>query len=221
MDGCSGLLSFHNKLPPATRPSFFISFLRRLTPWLSSHGMSSLLFKHVRYADSQDLEIRIWRCAMTNRRLMAAIAISVPIFVCPAGHAAMPSEPTSAEHTPREKGCGDSRADKKCGKEAEQCFYKFTVNELVDQKNLKVTYPSSVWEVTMETEKSKPEEINYRKEYEKYPYSLRLTAESAIPTEGKTYIFTRCPDNDFTLGVEIGPDDQTFSNAQNQKQSKP
>jgi hypothetical protein len=144
---------------------------------------------------------------MAKRGLMAITALSMLIFVCQGGNASM-TEQEPHEPTARDWGCADSQAWKtQCAKGAEQCSYKFTVNE-VDQQNLKVTYPPSVWKETMISEMVDNEaEKNYRNTYDKtYPIHLK---GSSSPTAGKIYLFTRCTDNDndFALG-EIQPDEK-------------
>jgi hypothetical protein len=119
------------------------------------------------------------------------------------------------QHTPREWGCAHSRADKQCDKDAAQCFYTFTVTEIGDGQNLEVKYPPSVWSATRKEDRDSEKEQNYKKEYDK-PFYLRLMAGSAAPTAGKTYSFTRCPENEFTLG-DIQPDEEAGPGGPEQK----
>jgi len=140
---------------------------------------------------------------MAKRGLMAIAAISVFILACPTGQAA------SKEPTAREKACAKAHLkNKKCEPDAADCHYKFTVNEVVDQTNLKVTYPPSVWSVSQKEETDPVEEKKHKDEFEKYsPYPIELKQGSAPPTQGLTYIFTRCADNEFTLGEKVEPND--------------
>jgi hypothetical protein len=161
---------------------------------------------------------------MAKRGLVTAVPILMLIFVCPAGHAAMAeskSNPSAGQstvnldkykHTQAEKDCTKARADReRCEGEANQCFYKFTVNEVVDQQNLKVIYPPSVWKETVWEEVPEPErhpeaEETYKNKYETYPYySLRLKPTDRTVEAGRTYVFSRCPEDEFTLGSEIDP----------------
>ncbi len=136
---------------------------------------------------------------MAKRGIVVIAAISMFIVACPWGHAASQESPT-----PQEIACAAARADKMCGAEAVKCHYKFTVKKVVDPKQLEVTYPKSVWSVTKHDMKDKEEE-----EYEesqrdkKFPIHLK----SGTATKGDTYIFTRCPDGEFTLGEKIDPND--------------
>jgi len=159
---------------------------------------------------------------MAKWGLMVTTAFSVLVLAYPTGYAAM-AEPSSSDtlmegHTPREWGCAHSRADYQCGKDAAQCFYTFTVNKLGDGQNLEVNYPPSVWSATREEDRDSEKEQNYKKEYDRTFY-LRLTAKSDAVTAGKTYSFTRCPENEFTLG-DILPDEQVGSGGPEQKSSK-
>ena len=140
---------------------------------------------------------------MAKRGLMAIAVISGFVLACPTGPAASPQDPT-----PQEKACSEARADKKtCGTAARDCRYKFTVNKVTGQE-LEVTFPSSVWSVTCEKEKDTREEKEHKEKYEKFKFPIDLKQGSATPTRDKTYFFTRCPDNEFTLGEEINPSDE-------------
>lgn len=136
---------------------------------------------------------------MAKRGLMAITAVSALILVCPTVHAAM------AEPTPREKACAAARADKPCGKDAQECYYKFTVQKAVDAETLKVTYPPSVFSVTDPDMRKVQKEKDYEKEYKDKPFTIHL--KSGTAEQDKTYLFTRCPDNKFDLKKEIKPDD--------------
>jgi hypothetical protein len=146
---------------------------------------------------------------MAKRGMMALTAISVVILVCPMGLAA------SEEPTPRDKACAEARPNQQCGNEAKDCHYKFTVKEVKGQK-VKATYPPSVWSVTEEKEKETEKEKKHKEKYEKFQFPIDLKQGSATPTKDQTYIFTRCPDNAFTLGEEINPGDE-----HNDRQPKP
>ena len=135
---------------------------------------------------------------MANRGLMAMAAISGFILACPTGPAA------SQEHTPRQLACDKARLGKQCETDAKECYFKFTVAKVVDQKNLNVTYPPSVWSVTKADMKDKKEE-DYEKDKKNKEFPIQMKSGTAI--QGKTYFFTRCPDNEFTLGQEIDPND--------------
>ena len=140
---------------------------------------------------------------MAKRGLMAIAVISGFVLACPAGHAASPQDPT-----PQEKACSEAHLKNKCKTDAKDCHYKFTVREVAGQK-LQVTYPPSVWSVSKKTETDPAKEKTHKDEFEKHsPYPIDLKQGSATPTRGLTYIFTRCPDNAFTLGKEIKPDDE-------------
>ncbi len=140
---------------------------------------------------------------MAKRGLMAIAAISVLILVYPTGPAA------SEEPPKRDKACAKAHLkNKTCETDAKDCHYKFTVQK-VDGQKLQVTYPPSVWSVSKKTETDPAEEKKHKDDFEKYsPYTIDLKQGSATPTKDKTYIFTRCPDNAFTLGKEIKPDDE-------------
>lgn len=154
---------------------------------------------------------------------ITATVFSVIILACPAGHAGgmtqssvseknpqtqapkdTPQGETSLPHTQRDLDCTKARADQMCVGEANQCFYKFTVNEVVDQMQLRVTYPPSVWEETMESERTTPKETAYRTRLETLQFQISLMAPNAAEV-GKTYVFTRCPEKEFTLGPMIDP----------------
>ena len=139
---------------------------------------------------------------MAKRGLMAIAVISGFILACPTGHAASPKEPTLEE-----MACSEARPNQKCGNDAKECHYKFTVNEVTGQK-VKATYPPSVWSVTEEKEKETEKEKKHKEKYEKFQFPIDLKQGSATPTKDNTYIFTRCPDNEFTLGKEINSDDE-------------
>lgn len=142
---------------------------------------------------------------MAKRGFMAMAAISGFILACPTGPAA------SQEHTPHDKACAEARADKEtCGTDAKDCHYKFTVQKVVDQKKLEVTYPLSVWSVTKKDMKDKVEE-DYEKNHKSKKFSIPL--KSGTATKGDTYIFTRCPDKEFTLVEKVDPND-THENRQ-------
>ncbi len=138
---------------------------------------------------------------MAKRGLMAIASISALILACPTGHAASPKEPT-----PQEMACSEARPNQKCGNDAKDCHYKFTVTEVKGQK-LKGTFPPSVWSVTKKDEKDTEKEKEHKTKYEKFQFPIDLKQGSATPKQGLTYIFTRCPENEFTLGAEIKPND--------------
>ncbi len=167
---------------------------------------------------------------MVKLSVMTIVTISVLLLAYSPGHAGgmanpklseqMPYEQTSeksmpTEHTQRDLDCAKARADQRCVGAADQCFYKFTVDEVVDQQNLKVTYPPSVWKETMESMRNTPEETAYRTKLEKLQFEIPLNAMNAAEV-GKTYTFTRCPENEFTLGSEIDPNQIGMPSAPNQ-----
>ena len=163
---------------------------------------------------------------MAKRGLMAATAISMVILVCPSGYAAMAesnanqsvrqSVGMTTEHTQRDIDCTKARADQQCGGAANQCFYKFTVNEVVDQQKLKVTYPPTVWKDTVwaelpewlpESDRNPQAEEDYKNKIGENPFSITTLNPTDKRMKDKTYVFTRCPENEFTVGPEIDPNE--------------
>jgi hypothetical protein len=159
---------------------------------------------------------------MAKRGLMAATVISMLILTYSTGYAESVSMTSDdINHCPagwteeRCQACAKARADRKCENAANQCFYKLTVTEVTDQDNLKVTYPPSVWNETgwekaPEPEKRPELEEQYKAKYESYaPYTIRLRpTDKPRPVErDKTYVFSRCPEDEFTLGSEIDPNE--------------
>ncbi len=138
---------------------------------------------------------------MAKRGFMAIAAISMFILACPTGHAALQVK----EGT---KACEKAHLkNKQCEPGADKCHYKFTVTD-VDGQKLQVTYPPSVWSVSKVKETDPDKEKKHKDEFEKHsPYPIDLKQSSATPKQGLTYIFTRCPDNEFTLVEEVGPND--------------
>ena len=148
---------------------------------------------------------------MGKRELMATTAFSVLILAYPTGDAAAEKPCPDGRTDTQCIACSAAHGENKCGMGAKDCHYKFTVKEVVNDKKINVTYPPSVWSVTMEAEKNTEAEIDFKKEYESKEIHIGLTAMSSTPTAGKTYLFTRCPDHDYTLGAEIRPDDETVA----------
>lgn len=166
---------------------------------------------------------------MGKRGLMAATAILMLILADPTGPAASASKDDCPKGRTKEQcqACAEAAPYKvpHCGQAAKDCHSKYTVQKVdADKRRLEVTYPPSVWSVTKEdlSETEKAQEKEYKKDAEKLaPYKIRLTAKSKTPTEGKTYLFTRCPEDDFTLGTEISPDDPTIDDAPTSTHQKP
>ena len=137
------------------------------------------------------------------------------------------------------QACAKARADRKCENAANQCFYKFTVKK-VNRDSLEVSYPPSVWEETKQSVKNTSEETSYRDRLKDVKFTIPMKATSGaevnpsselqnqqftIPTRAaseakvdKTYVFTRCPEPEFTLGSEIDPN--VIGMPPGQKQSK-
>jgi hypothetical protein len=93
---------------------------------------------------------------------------------------------------------------------ADDCYYKFTVQKVVDSKTLEVKYPPSVFKVTTKqlNEDDKQQEDAYVKRIKDKEFKIQVKP-GITPEKGKTYLLVRCPDDsDYEIKKDIDEDDE-------------
>ena len=141
---------------------------------------------------------------MANRGLIAAAAISMLVLAYPTSHAAEEKECPDGRKAEQCKACAAAPADQQCAKHAKDCYYKFTVQKVVDAETLEVTFPPSVFSRTDPKLRDQKEQ-DYENKVKGKPLTIHV--KSGTAKKDTTYLFTRCPDNKFDLKKEIKPDE--------------
>lgn len=134
---------------------------------------------------------------MANRGLIAATAISMLVLAYPTSHAAAEKECPDGRTGAHCNACAAARADKQCGKDAKDCYYKFTVKK-AKKGSLDVQYPESVFSVIPQAERDKAEEKKYEASIKDKIFTISVK-EGTTVEEGATYAFKRCPDTLYSI----------------------